>query len=94
MVVGGVVFILWRLRYRFLKSDRWQVLACPKCGGKLHRIHRTSLDRLVGSIFLPRAARYRCSNKECGWSGLRQTRQGSAAALQSQNSPGDPGNQG
>jgi hypothetical protein len=89
LAIGGMAFILWRIRFRFLKSDRWQVLACPRCGSNLHRVHRTSLDHLIGPIFLPRSARYRCSNSECRWSGLRQTRQGSAAALQSQNTPGD-----
>jgi hypothetical protein len=95
LIIGWVVFFAWRIRYRFLKSDYWQVLACPKCGSTdLHRVHRTSFDRLLGSILLPQSARYRCSNSECHWSGLRQSRQQSGADLQAHKTSANPGNQG
>ena len=74
LIISGAVFILYRMRRRYLKSDHWQVTICPKCSSKLHRVHRTRLDRLLGPIFLPNAARYRCSNSSCRWSGLRQGR--------------------
>lgn len=64
------VFIVWRVRARFLVSQRWRSTTCPRCGGQLERTHRTSLDHLVGRLFLPHGRRYYCTNKECGWSGL------------------------
>jgi hypothetical protein len=74
LIISGVVFILYRMRHRYLKSDHWQATICPRCSSKLHRVHRTWLDRLLGLIFLPNSARYRCSNSSCRWSGLRQGR--------------------
>lgn len=74
LIIGGTVIILYRMRRRYLQSDHWQATVCPKCGSKLHRVHRTRLDRLLGTIFLPNSARYRCSNSSCRWSGLRQGR--------------------
>jgi len=70
----GLVFVLviWRIRYRFANSDRWKMEACPKCGAELHRTHRTTLDHILSTIFLPDARRYRCNNRKCGWSGLRR----------------------
>jgi hypothetical protein len=90
LIVGGTLFILWRIRVRYLRSDHWQASTCPKCGSKIHRVHRTRLDRILGPIFLPQSARYRCSNSECRWSGLRQGRP-QPAALQSQQTPGNRG---
>jgi hypothetical protein len=74
LIFSGTVIILYRMRRRYLKSDHWQATVCPKCSSKLHRVHRTRLDRLLGPIFLPNSARYRCSNSSCRWSGLRQGR--------------------
>jgi len=74
LIISGTVIILYRMRRRYLKSEHWQATVCPKCGSKLHRVHRTRLDRLLGPIFLPNSARYRCSNSSCRWSGLRQGR--------------------
>jgi hypothetical protein len=74
LIVGGLIVILYRMRVRYLKSDHWQATVCPKCGSKLNRIHRTRLDRMLGPIFLPHAVRYRCSNSNCRWSGLRHGR--------------------
>jgi len=82
LIISGTVIILYRMRRRYLKSDHWQATVCPKCGSKLHRVHRTQLDRLLGPIFLPNSARYRCSNSSCRWSGLRQGR-ATQAGLQS-----------
>ncbi|HZY43194.1 MAG TPA: hypothetical protein VFF70_00460 [Anaerolineae bacterium] len=41
---------------------------CPRCGSRVHRVHRQPLDRLI-SIVLPRQ-RYRCA--QCGWTGVRR----------------------
>ena len=87
LIIAGGILILYRMRVRFLKSDRWQAIVCPKCGSKLHRVHRTRLDRLIGPIFLPNAARYRCSNSGCRWSGLRQGR-APQAGLQARDTSG------
>jgi len=51
------------------KSDR---LACPDCGGKLQRVARSFLDRLLGLVVASR--RYRCTHAACGWGGLLQGR--------------------
>ncbi len=42
-------------------------LNCPRCGARIHRVHRRYLDRLI-SLIAPHY-RYRCFH--CGWSGLR-----------------------
>ena len=66
------VFIIWRIRFRFSRSSHWEAGECPRCGKKLHRVHRTILDRLLSWTLLPRARRYYCSDSGCGWSGLRR----------------------
>jgi len=43
------------------------VVRCPQCGGRLSRIARQPLDRLV-SLVAPRR-RYRCRTLGCGWTG-------------------------
>ena len=67
--VAGLVFVSWRVRVRFLASERWRARACPKCGGEITRIQRRPLDRILGKLFLPHARRYYCP--KCKWSGLR-----------------------
>lgn len=47
--------------------------ACPRCGGAVHRLHRTALQR-VRALFVP-AKHYRCSDSACGWEGLLHSRQ-------------------
>jgi hypothetical protein len=67
----AIFFVLWRIRVRFVKSDYWLATACPRCGSALHRVKRSSWDRFLSKTILPHARRYLCSNRECGWSGLR-----------------------
>jgi len=74
LIILVLVFIVWRVRYRFFNSEHWKATTCPKCGSEIHRIHRTSLDRFLSAIFLPFAARYQCTNSDCKWSGLRRRR--------------------
>ncbi len=74
LVCGGVVFIAWRGRVRFLSSSYWRATVCPRCGSPIHRVHRSLLDRVVSKVFLPHARRYRCEQAECGWTGLRHSR--------------------
>lgn len=72
ILAGGVV--LWRARVRFLNSAAWKATTCPRCGLPVVRARRNTTDRLVGGFILPHSRRYRCSNKQCGWSGLRHHR--------------------
>jgi len=74
LAVVALVFILWRGRYHFYRSEYWQAVNCPKCGSGLHRIHRTTWDRFLSRTLLRGARRYQCKNRECGWTGLRQWR--------------------
>ena len=72
LVIFGVVFIGWRARVRFLRSNYWQNMDCPRCRSTIHRIHRTRLDHFIGKLLLPDARRYRCDNVQCGWTGLKK----------------------
>lgn len=72
LISSTAVFIIWRVRYHYLRSARWRANACPRCGSPLHRIRRTDLDRLLTRFLLPKGARYLCSNADCRWSGLRR----------------------
>jgi hypothetical protein len=66
-VVLGVFFYL-RLNYNrhIVRSE-----FCPKCGGsKFHRVRRRTVDRLLG--FGLETRRFRCSNPNCKWEGMRQ----------------------
>ncbi len=71
LVLLAGAFIIWRLRFHFLKSFRWVADECPRCGSTLRRSHRTWLDRAFGMVLLPHSRRYRCKNPECRWTGLR-----------------------
>ena len=73
LIAGAGLFIGRRLRVRFLRSTYWHVSVCPRCGGPLHRVHRSWLDRITTNTLLPRARRYRCSNADCRWEGLRRS---------------------
>jgi len=69
-----LVFVAWRIRYRFSRSGRWEADQCPRCGSELHRVHRSGFDRILCGTFLPDARRYRCDDKCCAWTGLRRRR--------------------
>jgi hypothetical protein len=81
LLVGALVFIGWRLRVRFLRSPVWRVSECPRCGSPIHRVRRTWLDRVASTLVLPHARRYRCSNSDCGWEGLRHSRRTDSQAV-------------
>jgi predicted RNA-binding Zn-ribbon protein involved in translation (DUF1610 family) len=76
--------ILLRIRWRLLNAPGLTQIQCPRCGGGIHRIHRTWTDRLVG-LFVP-VRRYRCRNDECGWKGLRVGRSHGISASKSAHS--------
>jgi predicted RNA-binding Zn-ribbon protein involved in translation (DUF1610 family) len=73
LVIAAFVFVGWRIRKRFLQSDYWLSAACPRCEGKLDRIHRSALDHWLTHRLLAHGRRYKCSN--CGWSGLLHRRE-------------------
>jgi hypothetical protein len=41
--------------------------SCPRCKGRVQRIHRHAMDRLL-SIVRP-VHRYQCCDIKCGWEG-------------------------
>jgi len=69
LIIAALVFAVWRVRWRLMHSSSLLGRDCPVCGGYLRRTHRQFLDRVI-SVFVP-MARYRCSNQDCRWSGLR-----------------------
>lgn len=72
--LSAVLVLIWVIRWQFLNAKTWSPSECPKCGSELHRIHRTSFDRLLSQTLLPEARRYRCENPYCHWDGLRRHR--------------------
>ena len=72
LVLGGGFLLAWRARQRFMVSGRYRGRSCPRCGGWFLRVRRTRLDRILGGVLFLRLFRYRCSNPECGWEGLRK----------------------
>ena len=69
LVIVAVVALILRIRWRLVRSASQTALRCPRCTGGVHRVHRRRGDRVV-SLFIP-VRRYRCSNKECRWCGIR-----------------------
>jgi hypothetical protein len=72
IVIGGIAFGLWRVRYRFLESELYNSRSCPKCGADIKRTRRKRFDRIISKIIFVPFHRYFCSDYECGWSGLRK----------------------
>lgn len=72
IVVITLIFLAWRGRYRFLHSNALVADQCPRCDGTIHRVHRTTLDRLIGFIFQLELRRFSCDNLNCSWSSLRR----------------------
>lgn len=69
LVIVAVMALILRFRWRLMRSASQTALCCPRCGGGVHRVHRRRGDRIV-SFFVP-VRRYRCSNRECRWCGIR-----------------------
>jgi len=61
--------LLWVIRWRLLHTPALALPQCPVCDGPAHRVHRTSVDRLIDRL-VP-VHRYRCASIQCGWEGLR-----------------------
>lgn len=69
VAAAAAIFLLWRIRVRFMKSNRWLAKACPRCGSPIVRIHRSVWDKILGFTILPHSRRFNCPS--CKWSGLR-----------------------
>jgi len=69
LILGALAAIAWRTRWRLMRTPAWTTIRCPQCDSEIHRVHRRARDRFVG-LLLP-VNRYRCTNRECRWSGLR-----------------------
>lgn len=69
LILSALLALVLRIRWRLLRSPRATDLRCPRCGGAIHRVHRTGMDRMI-SLFVP-VQRHRCTNRECRWQGLR-----------------------
>jgi hypothetical protein len=70
LLVAAVIFLVYRVRRRYLKQIRWQGDDCPRCHGTIHRIHRTRQDRFWGALMRLPLHRYQCANPDCGWTSL------------------------
>lgn len=69
LVLGALLAVVLRVRWRLLHNPALALLRCPQCKGDIHRVHRRAVDRLI-SVFVP-VRRYRCANGQCRWYGLR-----------------------
>ena len=69
LLVIALAVVTWRIRWRLLRTPRYTVRACPRCGEELRRTHRRRRDRIL-NLYLP-VRRYRCRNRDCRWDGLR-----------------------
>lgn len=70
LITSVAVLAVRRVRWRLMNSPSVSAKRCPKCGSSLHRVHRTTLDRVISRLIVP-VHRYLCSNAECRWQGLR-----------------------
>jgi len=69
MLISVVILLIWRIRWRLRNTPALVGTHCPRCGGELQRVHRNSIDRAISILVSVR--RYRCTNRDCGWSGRR-----------------------
>lgn len=65
----GLALIAIRGWYRLRTEPRFTSLNCPRCGSRLRRSHRTRWDWILNR-FVP-VRRYKCRDRQCGWTGLR-----------------------
>lgn len=69
LIVVALGLLLVRIRQRILNDPALAVVQCPRCGGHIHRIHRSRLDRVISCVVPVR--RYACAAVNCHWKGLR-----------------------
>jgi hypothetical protein len=75
LLLAFLAILAWRERSRLVNSPHLSAEACPSCGGVLYRVHRRSVDRLLGRISGIPLRRYQCINDACGWRGLLRRRE-------------------
>jgi hypothetical protein len=63
LVLGALVTIGLRERWRLIRNPALALQRCPRCEGSIYRVHRHSVDRLI-SLYMP-VQRYRCVNGQC-----------------------------
>ena len=75
----GIIFITFAI---FLIVNRWRekiinqfsvLIECPKCGEKLHRIHKNNFQRFFGLLFFLNIKNYKCNS--CAFKGFKLTKQ-------------------
>jgi hypothetical protein len=67
LVLGAIVAIALRVRWRLIRNPALAHQRCPQCNGNIYRVHRHAVDRLI-SLYVP-VQRYRCANDQCRWHG-------------------------
>lgn len=72
IIIATVSFVYARIRYRYRSKSDLIASTCPSCNSSIKRIHRSSFDRFLGATIMPDARRYKCTNRSCGWQGLRR----------------------
>jgi hypothetical protein len=69
LILGAMVAIALRVRWRLIHNQSLTRLRCPQCNGEIYRVHRHAVDRWI-SLYVP-VQRYRCVNGQCRWHGRR-----------------------
>jgi hypothetical protein len=67
LLIVALIGIPIRSRWWVMNKSPWLVIACPRCGGAIHRVHRTLPEKMISKIIPIR--HYRCF--KCRWSGSR-----------------------
>jgi hypothetical protein len=71
IIAASLLFVIWELARFWLQRKIANDRTCPKCHGeKFYRIHRRFYERILGVGMHVR--RYRCSDPQCNWEGLRK----------------------
>jgi hypothetical protein len=76
LILLAIAALLIRIRWQLMHAPSLTTSNCPDCGGEMHRVHRHAFDRWI-SLYVP-VYRYRCSNRECEWAGLRVVSSGTS----------------
>jgi hypothetical protein len=71
----AISIVIWRVHWRIVRSEKLASPVCPRCGSRLHRVHRRTRDKLI--TWIAPLRRYRCASRACRWTGLRLRLEGS-----------------
>lgn len=86
-ILASGYIIVRRIRYRYRHNPKRAATVCPKCGGPIKRTPRSWFDKILDKTFMPNSRRYRCTDPECGWSGLRHQRYTSCRPISGEELP-------